>query len=73
LKLYYNRRYIACQIAIVEGTAINTVVKLLREVGAACLEYQDKVMHDLPCKHIQCDEIWSFVYSGLMYWTSTIG
>ena len=20
-------------------------------------------MHDLPCKHIQCDEIWSFVYS----------
>ncbi len=20
-------------------------------------------MHNLPCKHIQCDEIWSFVYS----------
>jgi len=49
--------------ARITDTAINTVVKLLREVGAACLEYQDKVMHDLPCKHIQCDEIWSFVYS----------
>lgn len=49
--------------ARITGTAINTVVKLLREVGAACLEYQDKVMRDLPCKHIQCDEIWSFVYS----------
>ncbi len=49
--------------ARITGTAINTVVKLLREVGAACLEYQDKVMHDLPCKHIQCDEIWSFVYA----------
>src|SRR4030043_673252 len=49
--------------ARITGTAINTVVKLLREVGAACLEYQEKVMHDLPCKHIQCDEIWSFVYS----------
>jgi IS1 family transposase len=49
--------------ARITNTAINTVVKLLREVGAACLEYQDKVMHDLPCKHIQCDEIWSFVYS----------
>ncbi|MCJ7655749.1 MAG: IS1 family transposase [Dehalococcoidia bacterium] len=49
--------------ARITGTAINTVVKLLREVGAACLEYQDKVMHNLPCKHIQCDEIWSFVYS----------
>lgn len=49
--------------ARITDTAINTVVKLLKEVGAACLEYQDKVMHNLPCKHIQCDEIWSFVYS----------
>jgi len=49
--------------ARITNTAINTVIKLLREVGAACLEYQDRVMHDLPCKHIQCDEIWSFVYS----------
>lgn len=49
--------------ARITGTAVNTVVKLLREVGAACLEYQDKVMRDLPCKKLQCDEIWSFVYS----------
>lgn len=49
--------------ARITGTAINTVVKLLREVGSACLEYQDKVMRNLPCKHIQCDEIWSFVYA----------
>ena len=49
--------------ARITSTAINTVVKLLREVGAACLDYQDKVMRHLPCKHIQCDEIWSFVYS----------
>jgi IS1 family transposase len=49
--------------ARITGTAINTVVKLLREVGAACLDYQDRVMHSLPCKKLQCDEIWSFVYS----------
>jgi len=49
--------------ARITGTAINTVVKLLREVGAACLDYQDKAMHNLPCKKLQCDEIWSFVYS----------
>src|SRR4030043_1421914 len=49
--------------ARITGAAINTVIKLLREVGVACLKYQDKVMHNLPCKHIQCDEIWSFVYS----------
>jgi len=49
--------------ARITDTAINTVVKLLREVGAACLEYQDKVMRDLSCRKLQCDEIWSFVYA----------
>jgi len=36
--------------ARITGTAVNTVIKLLREVGAACLDYQDRVMHNLPCK-----------------------
>lgn len=45
------------------GAAKNTVVKLLADVGAACSEYQDKVLNNLPCKRIQCDEIWSFVYA----------
>jgi IS1 family transposase len=49
--------------ARITGTAINTVVKLLKEVGAACLEYQDKTMRNLSCKKLQCDEIWSFVYA----------
>jgi len=49
--------------ARITGVAINTVVKLLRDVGVACLEYQDKTMRNLPCKNIQCDEIWSFCYS----------
>lgn len=45
------------------GCSINTVTKLLVDVGAACSEYQNKVMRNLPCKRIQCDEIWSFCYS----------
>jgi IS1 family transposase len=49
--------------ARITGTAINTIVKLLREVGAACLDYQNKAMHNLTCKKLQCDEIWSFVYA----------
>jgi IS1 family transposase len=49
--------------ARITDTAINTVVKLLRDVGKACLGYQDKAMHDLTCKTLQCDEIWSFVYA----------
>jgi len=47
----------------ITGIAKNTVVKLLADVGKACSEYQDKVFHDLPCKKLQCDEIWSFCYA----------
>ena len=45
------------------GCSINTVTKLLVDVGKACAEYQDKAFRDLTCKRIQCDEIWSFCYS----------
>lgn len=43
--------------------SINTVTKLLIDVGTACANYQDKTLRNLPCKRLQCDEIWSFVYS----------
>lgn len=43
--------------------AINSVVKLLVEVGQACADYQDKALHNLPCRRIQCDEIWGFCYA----------
>jgi len=45
------------------GASINTVVKLLADAGNACLDYQDHALRNLPCKRIQADEIWSFVYS----------
>ena len=45
------------------GVAINTVVKLLCDLGSVCLDYQDEAMRELPCKRLECDEIWSFVYS----------
>jgi len=45
------------------GVAKNTIVKLLADLGKACAEYQDKVFRNLPCKKIQCDEIWSFCYA----------
>jgi len=43
--------------------SINTVTKLLVDVGAACERFQDATLRDLKCKRIQCDEIWSFVYA----------
>jgi IS1 family transposase len=45
------------------GVAKNTIVKLLAEIGTACAEYQDKALRNLPCKRIQCGEIWSFCYA----------
>lgn len=47
----------------IADVSINTVTKLLVEVGTACAEYQDKALRDLPCKRVQADEIWSFCYS----------
>jgi len=47
----------------ITGAAKNTVSKLLADVGAACLDYQDKALTNLPCKRVQADEIWSFCYS----------
>jgi IS1 family transposase len=47
----------------VADVSINTVSKLLVEAGRACAEYQDKAFRNLPCRRIQCDEIWSFCYA----------
>lgn len=49
--------------ARITGTAINTVVTLLKQVGFVCLEYQDKNLRNLTTKRIECDEIWSFCYA----------
>lgn len=43
------------------GTAKGTILRLLADVGEACARYQDRVMRNLKCRVIQCDEIWSFV------------
>lgn len=45
------------------GASINTVTKLLGDVGAACSAYQDRVFRNLSLKRTQCDDIWSFVYA----------
>lgn len=45
------------------GVAKGTVLKLLVDLGKACAAYQDRALRNLPCKRIQCDEIWSFCYA----------
>ena len=45
------------------GVSINTVAKLLNDLGTACAIYQNEVFRELNCKRVQVDEIWSFCYS----------
>ncbi len=45
------------------GVSLNTVTKLLIDAGRACAGYQHRVMRNLPCKRLQLDEIWGFVYA----------
>jgi hypothetical protein len=43
-----------------EDVSLNAVTKLLLDVGRACSDYQDGALRNLPCKHIEVHEIWSF-------------
>jgi len=45
------------------GVSINTVTKLLVEVGTACRDYHYEHVRNLKSKRVECDEIWSFCYS----------
>ena len=38
-----------------------TALKLLRDIGKVCSDYQRETLVDLPCKRIECDEVWSFI------------
>lgn len=45
------------------GVSKDTVVSLLVKVGRACWEFHDATVTNVKCNRVQCDEIWSFVYS----------
>jgi IS1 family transposase len=45
------------------GVARQTISDLLENLGIAASDYQAKTFINLPCKVIECDEIWSFCYS----------
>lgn len=57
---------------LIEGTSIrstervtglhrDTIIRLLVLAGERCIAIMDTMMHDLKCKRIQSDEIWTFV------------
>ncbi len=58
---------------LVTGVAKNTVAKILFDVGVACSEYLGHALCQLPCKVIECDEIWSFGYPKANNFTTDDG
>jgi IS1 family transposase len=47
----------------ITGCSINTVTKLLVDVGRACQKFHDEKVVNVTAKKIQADEIWSFCYA----------
>jgi IS1 family transposase len=45
------------------GASKNATQRLLAVIGPACEAYQNRALRNLPCRKIQCDEIWSFCYA----------
>ena len=43
------------------GVSINTVTKLLVDLGTACAKYHDECVRDVTVRRLQCDAIWCFV------------
>lgn len=41
----------------------DTVLKLMVELGEACIAHMDETLRDLSCKRLQVDEIWGFCYA----------
>ncbi len=39
----------------------DTILRLLLLAGKRCEKLMDETMRELPCKRVQCDEIWTFV------------
>lgn len=41
------------------GVSINTATKLLKDVGAACNDFQSRTLYGLPCRRIECKATWA--------------
>lgn len=42
---------------------MNIVLRLFSDLGTAPADYQGKTLRHLPCRRVQCNEIWQFCYA----------
>ena len=45
------------------GVCKDAVLKLIRDMGAACASFHDSAVRGVKAQRVQCDEIWSFCYA----------
>src|SRR5437764_340223 len=45
------------------GASINTVTKLLVDLGTACAALHDQRVRNLRTTRVECDEVWTFCYA----------
>src|SRR5712692_5683528 len=50
-------------ISRVADVSFNTVNALLIDAGLACARFHDEHVRNVKARRVQCDEIWSFIYS----------
>jgi len=72
MNILKSEKKLAVLSALVEGNSIrstermtgvhrDTIMRLTVEVGRGCLALMDRTMHDLSCRYLEVDEIWTFV------------
>ena len=45
------------------GVCKDAVLKLIRDMGAACAAFHDSTVRGVKTQRVQCDEVWSFCYA----------
>jgi IS1 family transposase len=45
------------------GVCKDAVLKLIRDMGAACAAFHNTVVRGVKVQRVQCDEVWSFCYA----------
>ena len=45
------------------GVCKDAVLKLIRDMGAACAAHHNVAVRGVKTTRVQCDEIWSFCYA----------
>ena len=45
------------------GRSLNTITKLLADLGTACAAFHDQRVRNLPTTRVEADEVWTFCYA----------